>query len=60
MHYRRHSGAETEIEYEDRMARIIDTFEWVDPDELLPEDWHLMESYCHETLTMVKSDTRIA
>ena len=60
MHYRRHSGAETAIEYEDRMARIIDTFKWVDPDELLPEDRHLVDSHSPETLATATLDARIA
>ena len=60
VHYQRHSGDETAIEYEDRMARIIDTFKWVDPDELLLEDRHLVDSHSPKTLTTATSDARIA
>ena len=27
------------------MSRIQVTFEWADPDKLIQEDWHLVESY---------------
>ena len=60
VHYRRHSGDETAIEYEDRMERIIDTFEWVDPDELCPEDSHLVDSHSPASLATATSDARIA
>ena len=60
LHYRKHSGAETASKYDDRMSRIIDTFEWVDPGELLPEDRHLVDSRSPKTLATVTSDARIA
>ena len=41
------------------MSHIIDTFEWVDPDELLPEDRHLVDSHSLKTLATVISDARI-
>ena len=60
LHYRQHNGAETVSKYDNRMSRIIDTFEWVDPDELLPEDRHLVDSHSPETLATATSDARIA
>ena len=61
LHYRQHSGAETASEYDNRMSRIIDTFEWVDPNKLLPQDRHLVDSHSTETLAMVvTSDAMIA
>ena len=60
LHYCQHSGAETVSENNDRMSRIIDTFEWVDPNEHLPEDRHLVDSHSPETLATATSDARIA
>ena len=42
------------------MSRIIDTFEWVEHNELLPEDQHLLECHSSKTLATVTSDARIA
>ena len=42
------------------MSRIIDTFKWVDPDKLFPEDRHLVDSHSPETHARVISDARIA
>ena len=60
LYYCQHSGSESASEYNIRMSRIIDTFEWVDPDELFPEDRHLVDSHSPETLATVTSDARIA
>ena len=43
LHYRSHPGAESIFEYERSMNRICQQLDFIDPEELLPEDQYLLE-----------------
>ena len=59
IHYRVSDGAETVDEYEARMARIEQTLECTDPEDLLAEDRHLVEEYTLAELAEAATNTRI-
>ena len=59
IHNRVSDGAETVDEYEARMARISETLELTDPEELLEEYRHLVEEYTLAELAEVSTSTRI-
>ena len=59
IHYRVSDGAETVDEYEARMARIEETLELTDPEDLLEEDRHLVEEYTLAELAEAETNTRI-
>ena len=43
LHYRSHPGAESIFEFERSMNRICQQLDFIDPEELLPEDQYLLE-----------------
>ena len=59
INYRASDGAETVDEYEARMARIEQTLERTDPEDLLEEDRHLVEDYTLTELAEAATTTRI-
>ena len=59
INYRTSDGAETVDEYEARMARIEQTLERTDPEDLLEEDRHLVEEYTLAELAEAATNTRI-
>ena len=59
IHYRVSDGAETVDEYEAHMARIEETLELTDPEDLLEEDWPLVEEYTLVELAEAEIKTSI-
>ena len=59
LHFRAHDGAETVTEYEERMKRIADLFNTVEPEDLLEEDRYLVTDHSPEELAASSTQPRI-
>ena len=59
LHFRAHDGAETVTEYEERMKRIADLFNTVEPEDLLEEDRYLVTDHSPEELAASSTRRRI-